>query len=325
MTQPAREGLAQHTPASVHAEPAWTAVIAAARSGRTVAAARAGGSFAVDPAGALRPVAADDPAAVLAWVPGSGWRAALPPDDPACHLLDLYLPVCSTEQIVVGHLGQSLDGFIATATGDSQFVTGEENILHLHRMRALCDAVVVGAGTVAADDPRLTTRLVPGRNPVRVVLDPAGRLEPHHRVFCDGEARTLRVCIAGGAPRSRAAGEMLTVASRGGRIDLEDLLGKLRARGFGRIFVEGGGITVSAFLEAGLLDRLQVAVAPLIVGAGRPAIRIPSSEVLRECLRPRQRVFRMGADILFDCELAGGESAARAGESPAAAALQRIV
>ena len=100
-----------------------------------------------------------------------------PADDPRHALIDLYLPICSAtgaRPITVGHLGQSLDGFIATHAGESQFVTGEENILHLHRMRALCDAVVVGAGTVAADDPQLTTRHVSGPSPLRVVLDPTG-------------------------------------------------------------------------------------------------------------------------------------------------------
>jgi riboflavin biosynthesis pyrimidine reductase len=77
----------------------------------------------------------------------------------------------------------------------------------------------------------------------------------------------------------------------------------LRDRGWSRIFVEGGGVTVSAFLEANLLDRLQMAIAPLIIGDGRPAIRLPAPATLRDCHRPRYRVFRMGGDVLFDCEL----------------------
>src|SRR5437016_715601 len=115
---------------------------------------------------------------VLLWRPGAGWEPMLDIDDPRKALVDLYLPICSATRarpITVGHLGQSLDGFIATHAGESQWVTGQENILHMHRLRALCDAVVVGAGTVAADDPELTTRLVPGPNPLRVVIDPARR------------------------------------------------------------------------------------------------------------------------------------------------------
>src|SRR5207237_10104732 len=96
--------------------------------------------------------------------------------------------------IPVRHRGPSPAGFTATHPGASQFVTGEANIRHLHRMRAPCDAVVVGAGTVAADDPQLTTRHVSGPSPVRVVLDPGRRLADHYRVFNDDSADTLYVC-----------------------------------------------------------------------------------------------------------------------------------
>ena len=123
--------------------------------------------------------------------------ARLPADDPRTALLDLYLPICSAtveHPITVGHLGQSLDGFIATHAGESRYVTGQENIVHLHRLRALCDAVVVGARTVASDNPRLTTRLVEGPNPLRVIMVPARRLDASHRVFTDQEADTLYVC-----------------------------------------------------------------------------------------------------------------------------------
>src|SRR5262249_54371948 len=106
--------------------------------------------------------------------------AQLPAGDPRAAILDLYLPICSAtaeHPITVGHLGQSLDGFIATHAGESRYVTGQENIVHLHRLRAICHAVVVGARTVSTDDPQLTTRLVEGPNPLRVIIDPARRLD----------------------------------------------------------------------------------------------------------------------------------------------------
>ena len=207
--------------------------------------------------------------------------------------------------ITVGHLGQSLDGFIATCSGDSRYVNGRGNLLHLHRMRALCDAIVVGAGTVAADDPQLTTRLVPGPNPVRVVLDPDRRLGSDYRVFNDGAAATVLACRARLADRPQGRAEVLGVPDAGdGSFDLAALLAALHARGWRRVFVEGGGRTVSAFLAAGLLDRLQLAVAPILIGEGRPAIRLPPPARLGDCRRPAHRVYRMGCDILFDCDLA---------------------
>jgi len=212
----------------------------------------------------------------------------------------------TSRPITVGHLGQSLDGFIATPSGDSQFVTGNDNIVHVHRMRALCDAVVVGAGTVAADDPLLTTRHVPGPNPLRVVFDPGRRLSSRFRVFTDLTVPTLYICARSRIEDSEDQMGEATIAG----IDHDDrpegaeqVLHLLRARGCARVFIEGGGVTVSTFLEANMLDRLQIAIAPVLIGDGHPAIRLAPQTRLRDCRRPSYRVFRMGGDVLFDCNL----------------------
>src|SRR5438552_398964 len=196
-------------------------------------------------------------------------------------------------------------------TGESQIVTGHQNILHLHRMRALSDVVIVGAGTVAADNPQLTTRHVSGPSPLRVVFDPSRRLAAEYRIFSDDAAPTMYACTrtlvgAGETHFGRAAILGLDAGPAG--VQVVELLDALRERGGRRIFVEGGGVTVSAFLEANLLDRLHMAIAPLIIGDGRPAIRVPAHANLRDCRRPRYRVFRMGGDVLFDCELTSDES-----------------
>jgi len=213
----------------------------------------------------------------------------------------LYAPLAG-ERWVLAQLGQSLDGQIATAAGASCYVTGPENLDHLHRLRALADAVVVGAGTVQADDPRLTVRRVAGDSPVRVALDTERRLDGSQGLFSDGLAPTLLAsCLPGAAP-GRA--ELLQVprAADGG-MDLAALLAALAERGLRRVLVEGGGVTVSRFLRAGLLDRLHLCVAPLVMGRGRPGLQLPPLQDLAAALRPRATTYAMGGDVLFDLAL----------------------
>ena len=141
-----------------------------------------------------------------------------------------------------------------------------------------------------------------------MILDPSRRLSEDHRVFSDAEAESIYVCdaIARPARRERRFGRAMVVGVGGtstGGIDITEVGRLLRARGCTRVFVEGGGVTVSMFLEAGMLDRLHVAVAPLLIGDGRPAIRLSPPAALGDCHRPRYRVFRMGTDVLFDCDL----------------------
>lgn len=275
-----------------------------------IAATRGGGPF-KDPHG---------------WLVGDGDHlqptAAAPA--PVRALFELYLPLCKARAegpLTLAHLGQSLDGCIATASGDSYYVTGPDNVRHLHRLRALSQAVVVGAGTIARDDPQLTVRHVEGRNPVRVVLDPSARLDARRRVFTDGAAPTLVVHAEGVVSPAPGNAEVLRVPIADGRLRLDVLLRRLHERGWWAVFVEGGGETVSRFLEAGLLDRLHIAIAPLVTGSGRPGLSLPARDRIADCLRPAHRVFTMGADVLFDCDL-------RAAAQPAPAAsgvLERVI
>ena len=131
--------------------------------------------------------------AILSWRAAA--RAGASPPLPALRgsMAELYLPLLHHfglhRSLVIAHLGQSLDGRIATPSGASQWITGEEDLLHTHRLRALADAVIVGAGTVAADDPRLTVRRCAGASPVRVVIDADGKLSADCRVFAsEGQA-----------------------------------------------------------------------------------------------------------------------------------------
>jgi diaminohydroxyphosphoribosylaminopyrimidine deaminase / 5-amino-6-(5-phosphoribosylamino)uracil reductase len=291
------------------ADTAWSIVRGAAALAELLQETGRPITFGLDDQAELQHVKPDDPDAVLAWSPGNGWQSLLTTNDARSELLNLYLPICSatsSRPMTIGHLGQSLDGFIATPSGDSQFVTGDDNIVHLHRMRALTDAVVVGAGTVATDDPQLTVRHVTGPNPLRVVFDPGRRLADTYRVFTGDTGPTLYVCSQALVDSGETQLGTATIVG----VDCDDASGGvaetlrlLRARGCWRVFVEGGGVTVSAFLQSNLLDRLQIAIAPVIIGEGRPAIRLAPPARLRDCRRPSYRVFRMGGDVLFDCDL----------------------
>lgn len=267
--------------------------------------------------------AEESSAAVVVDLDG-GWSTSAFVTDGARRVLDLYLPLRRAPSWIVGQMGQSLDGRIATESGHSHYVTGPEDIRRLHRLRALADAVVVGAGTAASDDPRLTVREADGPNPVRVVLDPGRRLDAGLRIFTDGAAPTLRIVGSEADPPTRHPHEpgRAPAPSEGlgdheseeVALALEEAWGlhpariveALRARGLRRILVEGGGVTVSRFLEAGLLDRIHVTVAPLIVGSGRPAFTLEPVATLGEALRPACRTFPLGEDVLFDLDLRGG-------------------
>lgn len=197
---------------------------------------------------------------------------------------------------VVAHLGQSLDGRIGPLNGKPEAITGPEDMTHNHRMRALFDVVLVGAGTVLHDDPTLTVRRVEGRNPVRVVVDPDRRLGDHYGLFNDGLAPTLLLCRSELARPGERHAEAEVVGVDGGCAP-DAVLRVLCERGLPRVFIEGGGVTVSRFLAAGCLDRLQLAVSPLIMGQGKPGIDL--GETLR--LRPLVRRFELAPDVLFEC------------------------
>lgn len=218
----------------------------------------------------------------------------------------LYEPLCrpGRDSYVVAHLAQSLDGRIATHAGVSQWLSGAEDLLHTHRMRALFDAVVVGANTVLHDDPQLTVRRCAGSSPVRVVIDPRRRLDGARRVFCDDSVSTLVLVDERAAVDDTCIGraEIVRLPSTHGELQPGDIRNALAARGLRRLFIEGGGVTVSRFLAARALDRLQLTVAPVILGSGRPSVMLPEITHLRDSLRPRMRQFAFGSDVMFECD-----------------------
>jgi diaminohydroxyphosphoribosylaminopyrimidine deaminase/5-amino-6-(5-phosphoribosylamino)uracil reductase len=166
----------------------------------------------------------------------------------------------------------TLDGKIATASGDSKWITSEASRRYAHRLRAWYDAILVGKGTVLADDPSLTCRLVEGNNPVRVILDTHAELPTDRKVFTDGAAKTILV-VSEKVPQERwkkmseiPQVTVLPLPEKDGHIDLEALLDALGKESLTSLLVEGGSAVLGAFLDARLAQRVYAFIAPSLIG-----------------------------------------------------------
>lgn len=219
---------------------------------------------------------------------------------------------------VTVHYAQTMDGRIATRSGDSRWVSGESSLRLAHELRASHDGVLVGIGTVLKDDPRLTVRLVTGASPARVVVDSRLRIPSDASVLRDPASRTI-VATTTAAPASdvrrvRDAGaQVLRVAADGdGRVDLTALLEQLPGLGITSLLIEGGQGIITSALRANVVDRLMVCIAPKLIGAGIEAVGDLHLDRLRDALTFRNaRFVACGDDIVFDGELDHAEDALR--------------
>jgi GTP cyclohydrolase II len=209
---------------------------------------------------------------------------------------------------VVLKYAQTLDGRIATSGGDSKWISGPQERRVAHALRAACDAVLVGAGTVLADDPLLTVRMVPGASPIRVVLDSTLRVPPDAQVF-GPDAATIVLTSGRSDPGRRAGlrrqGVKVEVVDEGpGGIDLAAGLARLRSLGIRCLLVEGGSRVITSALRGRLADRVVVAVAPLLLGTGTDAVGDLGAGLVRDGLRlHNQSVHQLGPDLLVAADL----------------------
>lgn len=199
---------------------------------------------------------------------------------------------------------QTLDGRLATLTGDSQWIGGPESLTFAHELRRDNQAILVGIGTVLKDNPRLTCRLPEGRNPLRVVLDAGLRLPTGSHLATTLDLAPTLVYAATGAPADRRAAlealgvTVVVVSSLGRNLDLGAVLDDLGDRGIETLFVEGGAGVLTAFLAAGLADRVVVVTAPFLLGQGIEAVGNLGHRVLAQAPRPLSwRRWDLGADL----------------------------
>jgi GTP cyclohydrolase II len=289
----------------------------------------------------LRPPVADRPEnSYYLETKRSGMNHDRPGESEAPPLPDLYTPLFGRAE-VIAQLAQSTDGFIAANGGDAVFVSGAADREHLHRLRSLAAVVLVGVSTVLADDPKLTVRAVQGPNPVRAILDPHGRAPLDSHVLTQADAPTVwlvgektpipeslashvTVLRLPETPDEPAPGEPERAGSAGGVEHCLDVPPALILEVLGRhvpgtVLVEGGGRTVSAFLSAGLLDRLFLTIAPVLIGNGVPGLRFTGSEVMAEALRAPFRRHVFGADVCTEFVFSADARAATPGLSDGSA------
>lgn len=252
---------------------------------------------------------------VLAWRPGAVPTVAHPTDSPCdaavLALARVYAPVLLGAAaararggvFVAGHITQSLDGRIACANGQSQWIGNLADRHHAHRMRALCDAVMVGARTALVDDPQLTVRHVPGPQPLRVVVSGSGRVlaaEPPLRLFA-APGCTVLVSATTSAPAASGDVRVVPVVSDDRELHPAAIRSALAAHGVHSVYLEGGATTLSSFLAAGAVDLLQVHVAPLVLGSGLAGVQLPPIEHVAHGIPFAMDHASLDGDMLLSC------------------------
>lgn len=214
----------------------------------------------------------------------------------AINFLKAYLPYCFNaliakqrqQAVAIAHFAQTLDGKIATRSGHSKWIGNEENLKHAHRMRALCDAILIGRSTLCADRPKLTVRHVTGENPVRVVL--GAKEADFSCLFEASEDPVLLISRCAGAETSvselgngKIAYHQLPTAN--GRLHSQEILNYLYEQGIHSVYIEGGAVTTSNFIKDRAIDTLQLHLSPQIFGSGRQAIQLPEIQEVQESIR----------------------------------------
>ena len=211
---------------------------------------------------------------------------------------------------------QSLDGRIATKTGNSRWISSPETLRLAHKLRSVHDGVLVGVGTVLVDDPSLTVRLVKGKNPQRVIVDGRLRIPLKAKVLNDEAVDKTTIVTTEGANRKKAqslkhlGAEILWAAKNyRGEVDMNDLLEKLGRMGVTSVLVEGGSQIITSFLRERLADKIVLVVAPKLIGEGIEAVGNLEIRDLREALRiSRMKTRRLGDDIVIEGYLQKGRS-----------------
>jgi diaminohydroxyphosphoribosylaminopyrimidine deaminase/5-amino-6-(5-phosphoribosylamino)uracil reductase len=218
--------------------------------------------------------------------------------------LRIYLPYCFSTLVakkkerafLVSHFAQSLDGKIATNSGMSKGIGNRENLVHSHRMRALCDGIMVGSNTYETDKPQLTVRLVVGKNPVKIIIS-------KNKDF-KGKGSDENTIWIGSENSSNRAVNIVVDSLNDGNLNCTQILKELYVRGIYSVYLEGGSYTTSQFLTSGNIDIIQLHISPIILGSGITNFNLtPVNEISQGIRFQNIQYYNFDNEIMFTGEL----------------------
>ena len=223
-------------------------------------------------------------------------------DDYGHSLFKMYLPLIFNNQknYVIAHLAQTLDGLIATKSGESKYISSKENLFHIHALRAISDIIIVGYKTVQFDNPMLTTRLVKGENPMRIIIDKDNKLSKKYNVFSNEDDKGYKIISDKLKSRNTNIFQLPLINNQFDEKDIISLMTKLNKS---IIFIEGGGMTISKFYQENLINKLYLCISPIILGEGISSFILPEKQSLSEIKQHEITYSIMGTDILCDINL----------------------
>ena len=218
-------------------------------------------------------------------------------------LFDLYMPIIfngTNNLYLIAHIAQTLDGYIATKSGESKYISSSRNLEHIHMLRAISDVIIVGTNTVQSDNPILTTRLVKGCSPMRLILDKKNILNNTYNVFSNIDDNGYKI-ISDKIKKYNV--NTFTLPLHKNKFDLSDIIYLLKKLNKKIIYIEGGGSTISNFYNKKLLNKIHLCISPVIIGQGRNSFILPKIKSLKNIKDNKIKYFKMGKDILCDIDL----------------------
>ena len=218
-------------------------------------------------------------------------------------LMESYLQIIfnkSKYPYIFGHLAQTLDGYIATESGESRYISSIDNLEHLHMLRAISDVVLVGSNTVKFDNPKLTTRLVKGPNPMRVVIDKNDTIKNSCNLLKNKDRKGFKIVSDKLKPNDE---NIFLLPLKKDEFRITDIISLLKSLGNKIIFIEGGGNIISHFYRKKFLNRLHLCISPILIGRGISSFIIDKNVKINEAKIKKISYIKMGKDILCNIKL----------------------